>query len=163
MQAFQPVPFPLMLSEKATIISSDAQGLQVQTQRRASCSGCSMKSGCGQYLLARDQDRLRLDTQAYDHDCRHALQPGDAVLVGLEERQFLILTALFYALPLAVLLASVLLAAFVGLSEGMMAVAALAGLMAGFLLSRQLVNSNRIQKQIRPQLQRMPDQEEVKV
>lgn len=131
-----------MLSETATVVRLDAGSIQLKTQRLSTCSGCSLKSGCGQYLLSREQDQLCLSARDVaalaDLD---SLQPGSRVQLSMEPRQLLSLAAWFYLLPLGCLLVATTVAALLGLQDALVGLNALAGLCAGVLISRVVMRN----------------------
>lgn len=140
-----------MLRETATVTRHDGQTLHLKTQRGATCSGCSLKGGCGQYLLARDADLLKLQDCLLHEEARI----GDQVQISLAEGQLLQLVGLFYGLPLLGLLLFTLLATLLDTSEGVLVLAAMGGLGSGVLLSRLLLRSDEVRRTVSPQIQRL--------
>lgn len=129
-----------MYSESAAVVHVDARGLQLRTERQTTCAGCSLKGGCGQYLLARDRDVL--DLRDVDLGCQllqSGVQAGDTVHISLESGQLLTLAGLFYAVPLAALLLATLAASWLGAGEPGLVLAAVVGLGVGIGCSRQLM------------------------
>jgi sigma-E factor negative regulatory protein RseC len=145
-----------MLRETASVVSHDGHVLHLKTERRGTCSGCSLKGGCGQYLLARDNDLL--DVPACESTrglLEGELQSGEQVQIVLSEGQLLNLAWLFYGLPLLGLLLATLFARGLGAGEGMMMLLALGGLALGVYLSRLLLRSKRMRRRVSPQIHRM--------
>lgn len=133
-------PSPTMLSESALVVALDDQGLCLQTRRQAACSGCSVRKGCGQYLLAQDRKVLQLDDAGLAQRLLAAgVQPGAEVIVSLGQHQLLQLVAVFHALPLAGLLLATLTTVLLGGGEGAAIAAGASGLLAGGLWSRRLL------------------------
>lgn len=145
-----------MLRETASVASLEGQTLHLKTGRRGTCSGCSLKGGCGQYLLARDNDLLKMqDCEVTRQLLRDDLRVGEQVEITLSEGQLLRLTGLFYGLPLLGLLLATLLASALGAHEGVLVLLASAGLAAGVFLSRLLMRSEGIRRGVSPQIHRM--------
>jgi sigma-E factor negative regulatory protein RseC len=160
-----------MLCETATVAGHDGHTLHLKTRRGATCSGCSLKGGCGQYLLARDADVLKLadcelhrplssspvaQASAVMNSVSHeSVQIGDQVQISLAEGQLLQLVGLFYGLPLLGLLLFALLGALFNASEGVLVLAAAGGLGSGVLLSRLLLRSDGIRRSVSPQIHRL--------
>lgn len=159
-----------MLRETATVARHDGDTLHLKTRRGATCSGCSLKGGCGQYLLARDADVLTLQGcelsrpsqneglqgSVSNSNVLHAnVQIGDEVQISLSEGQLLHLVGLFYGLPLLGLLLFTLLATLLNASEGVLVLAALSGLGSGVLLSRLLLHSDDVRRSVSPQIHRL--------
>lgn len=131
-----------MLSETATVVRLDAESIQLKTQRLATCTGCSLKSGCGQYLFSREEDWLRLpvrDVAALAEP--GSLHPGNRVHLSMEPGQLLSLAAWFYLLPLGSLLAATTVAALLELQDVLAGLSALAGLCAGVFISRRVLRN----------------------
>jgi sigma-E factor negative regulatory protein RseC len=147
-----------MQSESALVASPDGKTLQLRTARQSSCSACSLKGGCGQYLLARQDALLELHSCELGEELRkQGLRAGEQVRISLAEGQLLLLAALFYALPLASLLLATLLAFWLGAGEGAVILAALAGLLSGIALTRQLLRTGRLGRRLSPQIRREPE------
>lgn len=127
-----------MLSEPASVAALSDDAVHLQTRRGATCSGCSLKSGCGQYLLASKDESLVLPRS--DFTCAAdaaALQPGAQVRLSMAPSQLLRLSFLFYLLPLALLLLGTLAGLWLGSGESSAILGAAAGLLTGLLLARR--------------------------
>lgn len=145
-----------MLRETAAIACLDGETLQLKTERGAACAGCSLKVGCGQYLLMSDAELLKVrDCEVARPLLQEGLQVGDHVQISLSEGQLLQLAALFYGLPLCGLLLFTLLASLLEAGEGALILAALTGLATGVLLSRLLMSSASIRRSVSPKIHRM--------
>lgn len=133
-----------MLSETASVVSLDAETIQLKTQRLATCTGCSLKSGCGQYLLSRDQELLNLSGSALvGKNPISTYRTGDRVQLTMEPEQLLVLTAWFYMLPLVFLLVATVIATLSGLSDAQTALAALTGLATGLWCSNKALKHHK--------------------
>lgn len=122
-----------MLSEPATVVDASPDGLVLQSGRSTSCSGCSLKAGCGHHLLSAPEERLYLSrSDITNADELGRLCPGSQVDLQVAASDILGLTACFYLLPLSGLLLGTLVAVWSGLGEPGTALAALTGLLAGF-------------------------------
>lgn len=145
-----------MLYESAAVVSCDGTELLLRTGRHATCSGCSLKPGCGQYLLARDRDLLAVTACHADGlTLPQDLREGEQVRITLVEGQLLRLTALFHGLPLAGLLLATLAGTALGLPEGSTILMAGAGLAGGVAVSRLLMRIGRLRRRLSPQILRM--------
>jgi len=126
-----------MLCESATVVGLQAENILLKTDRQSTCTDCTLKGGCGQYLLSRDRDNLLLSRSALvDMAGSGALQAGDRVHVTLAPGPFLRLLAWHYLLPLAGLLLATMLASFWDLPELAVMFFGFTGLAVGFLLAR---------------------------
>jgi sigma-E factor negative regulatory protein RseC len=121
-----------MLNEPARVVAISGDRIQLKTARKSTCNKCSLKGGCGQYLLAPGEDTLWLPCAASQDGGQ--LMPGAEVVISMPEGTLTRLAALFYLLPLVALLLATLLASTFTSSELWLAASACAGLLAGFLL-----------------------------
>lgn len=142
-----------VLHETAKVTGLDGQTIRLETSRKAACSGCSLKSGCGQYLLARGNDCLVLRGDALSESGPGTLKQGATIRLSLQPVQLLKLTALFYLLPLLLLIAATLLATLTGLGEGNTILLALLGLLSGFLASRLILKSRAVGRSLSPRIE----------
>ena len=127
-----------MLSEPASVAAVSHDAVHLRTRRSATCSGCSLKSGCGQYLLASKDESLSLSRS--DLVCAAdaaALQPGAQVQLAMPPAQLLRLSFLFYLLPLILLLLGTLAGLWLGSGESSAILGAAAGLLTGLWLARR--------------------------
>lgn len=144
-----------MLRELASVVRHDGPALVLKTERQGTCARCSLKGGCGQYLLARDRGLLEMqDCDLAGQWQKGALQPGEQVEVSLSGGQLLCLAGLFYGVPLLGLLLAALLAALLGAGEGVLMLATVVGLAGGVLLSRLLLNRDSIRSAASPRILR---------
>lgn len=121
-----------MIETQARVIDTEPGFAWIESERRSACGHCSASSGCGVSALASlfgtRRQQLRLPDPL-------GLRPGDEVLVGLPERALLGAALAAYFLPLLTMLFTALLAAGLGAGQGLRALAALAGLVAGLWLA----------------------------
>jgi sigma-E factor negative regulatory protein RseC len=148
-----------MLCETAAVVRHDGKSILLKTNRRDTCGGCSLKGGCGQYLLARDADCLELSGSDLPHQLlQEKLGVGDQVQISMDEGQLLRLVALFYGFPLLGVLLATLLASLARLGEGGVVLSALGGFGGGIVLSRLLAGSSGIRHRVSPRITRVPAQ-----
>lgn len=123
------------LTESGRVIRQRGDQLWVQTLRQSACDQCRARATCGQPLLA----RLGAATgELLLTGVQDQLQPGETVVIRLQADTLVRASLLAYLTPLVTLLLAMLLADWLWADEIMAAVAALAGLLAGVLLVRQL-------------------------
>lgn len=125
-----------MITESATVLEVRGDVALVRTRAQAGCQRCAEGRGCGGDVMSRLLgDRLRTVQVATGG---HALAPGDEVEIGLHERALVQASAAMYLLPLVTaLLAAVAAAGMLGGTDGIVAVAALAGLGLGLVWTRR--------------------------
>ena len=90
-----------MIEEKAIVLSSADGVARVETQRTATCGGCSAKAGCGTAMLTRVFGNRRTRLQVLNPvDAK----PGDRVIIGIDEKILVKASLILYMLPLMALL-----------------------------------------------------------
>lgn len=116
-----------MLEETAQVVSVDASGVWVETERRSSCSACSARKGCGTASLAKvlgqRRNRVRVLTE-------QPLRAGDRVVIGIREQALVRGSLAVYAVPLLLLLVGAVLGEL-GVEQGLWASRDLASLVLG--------------------------------
>lgn len=133
-----------MLTEAASVLGRDGSTLRLQTSRHATCSGCSLKAGCGQYLLVSAGRDSRQDQELTVNDLAGGdevagCRAGDQVRIELSGGNLVMLAMCFYMLPLVLLLIATALGAWLGAGEGLLVLSGLAGLAAGCWMARWLL------------------------
>ncbi|MGD2073585.1 MAG: SoxR reducing system RseC family protein [Gammaproteobacteria bacterium] len=90
-----------MLEETARVVAIEGRQVWVETERRSSCSACSVQKGCGSAALAKvlGQRRSRLRVLS-----DMPLSVGDRVIIGVREHAVVRGSLAVYAVPLVMLL-----------------------------------------------------------
>ncbi|GAA0791065.1 hypothetical protein GCM10009109_19510 [Marinobacterium sediminicola] len=83
------------------------------------------------------------------------VEPGQQVVIGLEEGSLVRASLLLYLLPLALLIAGALLGSALGLVEWQQVILALVLMLGGFLLARQLSTGQGVKARYQPVLLRI--------
>ncbi|MDJ0739006.1 MAG: SoxR reducing system RseC family protein [Gammaproteobacteria bacterium] len=117
-----------MIEARARVVAVDSDLAEVTTLRQSACGSCDARNGCGTSLIAawfpQRQLRFRLRNTI-------GAQPGDTVIVGLNEAMLQRTSLLLYGAPLLGLLAGALLGERIA---GAMTVASELGGVGGGLL-----------------------------
>ena len=123
-----------MIEEQGRVVALEPGAVWVETLRKSTCSSCSANAACGQGLM----DRLGVGRQrGYVRALSQTpLAVGDTVIIGVREDLLVRSSVLVYLLPLLGLFAAALLADGLGLSEPLVILAGLSGLLASWLLVR---------------------------
>ncbi len=90
-----------MLEENARVIRVDAGDVWVETRRRSTCSGCAASNSCGTGVLSRVLGRRNPALRVVASE---PLQPGDEVVIGIEESALVQASLAVYLVPLVLLL-----------------------------------------------------------
>jgi len=130
-----------MLSEQVTILACEAGTLTLQSQRKTTCQGCNLRKGCGQYLLMNEEEgtfTLAPETWNAKAEFNEAsLKIGSQVELQAGAGTLVIVTMLFYMMPLGFLLIGLLTGLAFSLTEPMLVVSSFSGLGVGILLARK--------------------------
>ncbi len=127
-----------MIEQYATVVRVEGDRAWITAERESSCGQCSLRKGCGTAVLAGVLGRRAVNLRALNP---LQAQPGERVIVGLDESAMLRGAVAVYLVPLLALLAGAGLLA--GLGEG----AAMAGGGLGFLAG--LIWLRRFHRRIR--------------
>lgn len=126
-----------MLTEVAKVVAIDTDGLWVETHQQSACEQCRAKNGCGQKLLASATSELTLVKALFNPSSPNNLwKVGDEVTIGIEERALINGAFLAYLLPLISMVGFVVLGAWFGLADPLLALSAVSGLGVGGLVVR---------------------------
>ncbi len=138
-----------MIEETALVIDVKGSQALLQTQRKSTCQTCSVKAGCGTATLAKVVGR-RSTQFAVDNTLD--VQPGDSVIVAIDENALVQGSLLIYLLPLIVIMAAGMLAEFVFNTEIITILSAAAGFVLAMILVRLLLSSSGLKNTIQPHL-----------
>ena len=120
-----------MLTEQATVIAVDDDGLWVETLKTSSCHACSAKSACGQHILSRYMRDLTHIKARFDAGGNTRIwKRGDEVNIGIEENALVANAILVYLLPLLCLIALATMMHLLGSPDWLVATSGLAGLLS---------------------------------
>ncbi len=140
--------------EETAVVTRVENGLAwIETQRRSSCSACTISTGCGTSAIARMLGKRRAGMWVRD---TQALQIGDVVVVGLEESSLVRGSLTVYAFPLFALFAAAgfgwLLFRWWGAAytEIWQITFSLAGLAGGFAYLRRITRAWQQQQRFQP-------------
>ena len=86
-----------MIEENALIVHTEKDIAWVETERKSTCTSCSVKKGCGTSVLQKvlGQKRTQLQVLNPNH-----YMVGDTVVLGMQEIALLKGSLLLYGLPL---------------------------------------------------------------
>lgn len=130
-----------MLSESATVVSVDPDGVWVEARAKSQCGDCQARKGCGHSLLDAVFTRSnRLKAYCADGNLLQGLKAGDVVTIGVPEQAVLAGSLLLYLFPLLTMLLPAVLFSVAGATEGLVIVAAAAGFALGLFILRQRIS-----------------------
>ncbi|MGE6659319.1 SoxR reducing system RseC family protein [Pseudomonas sp. NPDC077408] len=124
-----------MIEEAGRVVALAPGAVWVETERSSTCSGCSVRSGCGQGLVERLGVRERRGLILALCDLR--LSVGDTVVVGIRESVLLHGAVLVYLFPLIMLFIFALVASQLSAPEPYVMLAGLGGFLVAWLVVRK--------------------------
>jgi len=113
-----------MIEQYATVVRLEGDRAWITAERESSCGQCSLRKGCGTAVLANVLGRRSVNLWALNP---LQAQPGERVVVGLDESAMLRGAMAVYLVPLLALILGA------GLLAGQGDTAAIAGGVVGFL------------------------------
>jgi len=127
-----------VIEESATVLSVAGNTAWVETQRRRSCDGCAARHGCGSAALSKVLGNRRTRLQVIS---QVEVEPGDRVVLGLQEQALIRGSIAVYLIPLLSMIALAVGAeAAFGTESGSGDGPALAGGLAGMVLGMMWLN-----------------------
>ncbi|HYG89159.1 MAG TPA: SoxR reducing system RseC family protein [Azospirillum sp.] len=118
----------------ARVVAIDGNRVWLEPETVSGCGGCASAMICG----TKSGNSRRLAAKRFAIPDEHGLRVGERVVVGVEDGALVRAAATAYALPLLLLFAGGLTAKWSGGGDGPAALAALSGLLLGFVLAHLL-------------------------
>lgn len=137
-----------MIEETGRVVALAPGAVWVETERSSTCSGCSVRSGCGQGLVERLGIRERRGLILVLCDLR--LSVGDTVVVGIRESVLLQGAVLVYLFPLIMLFIFAVVASQLSAPEPYVMLAGLGGFLVAWLLVRKRSQQTSIDPALQP-------------
>lgn len=121
-----------MIEELVHVSRIEGDEVWVEASRQSACAACSAKKSCGQGALSDWMSGSSVELSVVNPS---RLKPnvGQSVVVGLEESSLIKASMLIYLVPLVLLVLMAIVARAFGAGEGFQILAAVAGLVTGFL------------------------------
>ncbi|MDY0207378.1 MAG: SoxR reducing system RseC family protein [Pseudomonas sp.] len=118
-----------MIEEPGVVVSVEADGVWVATQRKTTCGSCAAKAACGQGLL----NSLSADKKPHTVKVRSDLQlrEGDQVTLGISEDSLVRGAFLVYIVPLLLMFAAALAVNTFNVAEPWVVFSAALGFLSG--------------------------------
>ena len=129
-----------MIEQQATVIEIKDDTVWLHAERQSTCSQCQVKKGCGTGLLAKHvgQRFSRITVNKTEN-----ISVGQVVTVEIPEQTLLQGAALMYLLPLGLLFIFSMVARALELGEFAEITMGLAGLVIGFICTRQRLRNKK--------------------
>ncbi|MFT5708208.1 MAG: sigma-E factor negative regulatory protein RseC [Oceanospirillaceae bacterium] len=124
-----------MIEEKALIVAVSENEVTIAATRNSACGQCASKSDCGQSSIAQWAASKMVNIEVR-RPIDLALEVGDTVLVGINEKSFLKASLLLYFFPLVGMFVAAAVATSVSALEWQVIVSAFVGLFCSFYLVR---------------------------
>ncbi len=137
-----------MIEETGRVVALAPGAVWVETERSSTCSGCSVRSGCGQGLVDRLGIRERRGLILALCDLR--LSVGDTVVVGIRESVLLHGAVLVYLFPLIMLFIFAVIASQLSAPEPYVMLAGLGGFLVAWLLVRKRSQQTSVDPALQP-------------
>ena len=137
-----------MIEETGRVVALAPGAVWVEAERSSTCSGCSVRSGCGQGLVDRLGIRERRGLILALCDLR--LSVGDTVVVGIRESVLLHGAVLVYLFPLIMLFIFAVIASQLSAPEPYVMLAGLGGFLVAWLLVRKRSQQTSIDPALQP-------------
>ncbi len=129
-----------MLIEATTVIAVEPDFLWVEAVQTSACGSCKAQKGCGQSLLSKFGATPNYLKVARSGGLEgEPFLPGDRVDIGIHESVVVSASLIAYLLPLVFFLVGVTLGHYVFASEGLSILLGLAGLLAGAIAVRFVI------------------------
>ena len=134
----EPISSSEVIEATAIVMGVEGDMAVLETKRTNACSGCGAAAGCGTSALGTmfglKQNLLHIKN---DFDA----VPGEKVIVGLPENDLVLASLAVYMVPLGTMIASALLALFLGFGDGVAGLFSLAGLGIGLAIAERLTRN----------------------
>ena len=129
-----------MMEELGVVVMVDGRSVWFEIQKKTTCLGCKIGSGCGQRLTEAYLSQSRsLNLHGYiESESSLRLVEGDRVNIGVHDRALLKACALVYLLPLVFVMSAIGLSAFFQFNDAISVLASVTGLLISFLVVRLL-------------------------
>ena len=137
-----------MIEETGRVVALAPGAVWVEAERSSTCSGCSVRSGCGQGLVDRLGIRERRGLILALCDLR--LSVGDTVVVGIRESVLLHGAVLVYLFPLIMLFIFAVIASQLSAPAPYVMLAGLGGFLVAWLLVRKRSQQTSIDPALQP-------------
>ncbi|MEL7558301.1 SoxR reducing system RseC family protein [Stutzerimonas chloritidismutans] len=137
-----------MIEESGRVVALAPGAVWVETERHSTCSGCSVRSGCGHGLVERLGIRERRGLILAVSDLR--LSVGDTVVVGIRESVLLRGALLVYLFPLIMLFTSAVVASELSAAEPYVMLAGLGGFLVAWLVVRKRSQQTAVDPALQP-------------
>lgn len=143
-----------MIEEVAVVSAVGPEGVRVAAARTSACAQCASKSNCSQGVLSQWGQGKTVEIDVQNPDAL-SVQPGQQVVIGLEEGSLVRASLLLYLLPLVMLIIGALLGSAMGMIEWQQVVLAVVLMLAGFALARRLSTGRGAAMRYQPVLLRI--------
>ncbi len=143
-----------MIEEVAVVSAVGPEGVRVAAARTSACAQCASKSNCSQGVLSQWGQGKTVEIDVQNPDSL-SVQPGQQVVIGLEEGSLVRASLLLYLLPLVMLIIGALLGSAMGMIEWQQVVLAVVLMLAGFALARRLSTGRGAAMRYQPVLLRI--------
>jgi sigma-E factor negative regulatory protein RseC len=141
-----------MILETGRIVSIEPEGVWVETIRKSVCGSCKAEKGCGQKLLNQWDGHTSFIWVLLNGRNPNRYHLGDEVKLGVPENIIVKASLLIYLLPLAVMIAAIVVTHYLWQEELLTALNGFGGLLLGGILVRIISWRMRLNPDVQPVL-----------
>ena len=141
-----------MISETGRIVAVENEGLWVETIQRSTCGSCAAEKGCGQSLMSKLLGHTSYLWVVLEGRDASDYRIGEEVSIGVPETVVVRGSLFVYLVPLLAMVAGSGLAQHLWGSDGLSAIGAVLGLVAGGALVRWRAYQTRYDRRLQPVL-----------
>ncbi|MGD8176945.1 SoxR reducing system RseC family protein [Marinimicrobium sp. ARAG 43.8] len=141
-----------MISETGRIVAVENEGLWVETIQRSTCGSCAAEKGCGQSLMSKLLGHSSYLWVVLEGRDASDYRIGEEVSIGVPETVVVRGSLFVYLVPLLAMVAGSGLAQHLWGSDGLSAIGAVLGLVAGGALVRWRAYQTRYDRRLQPVL-----------
>lgn len=141
-----------MITETGRIVAVEQDGLWVETIQRSTCGSCAAQKGCGQSLMSRLMGHTSYLWVLLDGRNSADYHLGEEIQIGVPETVVVRGSLFVYLVPLFAMILGAGLAEQWWASDGLSALGALVGLLAGGTLVRWRAHQTRHDPRLQPVL-----------
>ena len=141
-----------MLTETGQVVTLDGEYALIDVQRKSGCQSCEVKSGCGTSVLSGLFNKRFAHVRAVN---TVNASEGDTVELELNESALVYMTFWTYLFPIIFMFVVALFSVWLTNNNTLTSVSAIAGLIAGLVMSKRIIRSRLDARQLHPNIRKI--------